>query len=335
MSLSWRGLVAGQSNFRKILPQLSTCVDTAEVTWRDYLLGISKNHGPYEHHVFFFDYVEYEKDMPPDFQWYTLRAVDSTLLGNVENAFVYTKFPLMMFVSAIQSAQLVGWNNTRIEEIGEIGQQQSFHDDLFGTFLLDRYDSILKRRPTQSKIDKRILKTLEKNSDRALKSKSLEVFLVESRRERNKRKEKLHPAVQSLIEIVEAAIEDPNLPEESKLYQKFDSHLLAESLSRVSVDEELKIASLMESTLCTARARSEDAQFVYDGKEFTLVFMVNLYYEQDRRGEMVSRELDNQINRTKEDEKRHFIVVSWNPFEPRFQYICKFYVDYYRRARRH
>lgn len=100
-----------------------------------------------------------------------------------------------------------------------------------------------------------------------------------------------------------------------------------------SVDEELKIASLMESTLCKARASGEDAQFVYEGKEFTLVFMVNLYYEQNRRGEMVSRELDNQVNRTKEDEKRHFIVVSWNPFEPRFQYICKFYVDYYRHIR--
>jgi hypothetical protein len=327
ISLSWRTLVSGYNSFGRILPQLLSYVNVAEATWSNYLLDISRDCGPYEHHVFFFDCVKDEKEMPANFQWYSLRAVDSTLLGNKEQALVYTKFPWMMFVSTIQPTQLQGWKNTKISERGEIEQPQSIHDDLFGHFLLSRYNSILDKKPLQTKIDTRIVKTLEKNPSRFFRSKSLETFFIEAQRERKRRKELLHPAVQSLIEIVEAASEDLNLTEEQRAYQRFGRHILADALSKVSGNEELEIASLMESALHDSRTRGEDERFVFKGKEITIIFMINLYSDQDQRYQIVSSELDDQIEKKKEGEKRHFMVVSWTPFEPIFPYISEFYID--------
>ncbi|MGD6933029.1 MAG: hypothetical protein ACQCN5_02365 [Candidatus Bathyarchaeia archaeon] len=172
-----------------------------------------------------------------------------------------------------------------------------------------------------------MLKIMLKNPDRALESKTFEVMLAEFKREREKEKAKLHPAVQSLIELVESLPDDQSLPEKLRMYLKYDGHLMAETLVKIEKADELKIAFLMETTIRRAKNTGEDAKFVFEGKDLTIIFMVNLYFEQKERGDKVCDELI-EARKRQPREQRHFFVVSWNPFETSFQYICKCHVNY-------
>ena len=328
VSLSWRLLVLNDDNFKKNYPQLMKISTQAEESWRNYLLGYSTNSGPFEHHIFFFDQIAEGQNIPTDFQLYTLRAVDSTLVGNKDIAIVYSKLPSMMFVSAIHPPQLEGWSNTRILERGKIEQPQVINDTLFYKFLIERYNWIREQKPILSEPEPRMLKAMLRDPDKALESKSFEVMLIEAKRERAKRKAMLHPAVQSLIEVAESLHDDQSLPEKLRLYLKYDGHLLADTLVTLEEADELKIASLMEATISKAKNTGEDAKFIFEGKNLTVIFMVNLYLEQKSRGDLVCNELSDAMKKRKPDEKRHFLVVSWNPFQATFQYICKCYVKH-------
>jgi hypothetical protein len=55
--------------------------------------------------------------------------------------------------------------------------------------------------------------------------------------------------------------------------------------------------------------------------------MVNLYLEQKERGELVCDEMI-EAKKRQQVEHRHFLVISWNPFEASFQYICKCSIAY-------
>jgi hypothetical protein len=55
--------------------------------------------------------------------------------------------------------------------------------------------------------------------------------------------------------------------------------------------------------------------------------MVNLYLEQKERGDIVCDEMI-EAKKRQLGKRRHFLVVSWNPFEASFQYICKCDIDY-------
>jgi hypothetical protein len=328
ISLSWRLLVLNNDNFNKNYPQLLQYSAQAEEAWRNYLLGNSKTPGPYEHHVFFFEQIAEAQNIPTDFKWYTLRAVDSTVIGNKEKALVYSKLPGIMFISTIQPAVLEGWSNTKILENGKIKQPQIINDTVFAKFLIDRYNWIRDQKPVLTEPEPRILKTMLRNPDRALESKSFEVMLVEAKRERAKRKAKLHPAVQSLIEVAESMQDDQTLPKKLRMYLRYDGHLLADTLVALKEADELKIASLLEATISKAKTTSEDAKFVFEGKDLTIIFMVNLYLEQKDRGNLVCNELSEAMKKRQPGERRHFLVVSWNPFEASLQYICKCHVDY-------
>ncbi len=112
------------------------------------------------------------------------------------------------------------------------------------------------------------------------------------------------------------------------MYLRYDGHLLADTLVELEEADELRIASLMEATIRKAKINGEDSKFVFEGKDLTIIFMVNLYLEQKDRGDLVCEELIEGRKKENRGERRHFLVVSWNPFEASFQYICKCYVDY-------
>jgi hypothetical protein len=328
VSLSWRLLVLNDENFKKNYPQLLQYSTQAEESWRNYLLGCSINPGPFEHHVFFFDQIAEGQNIPTDFQWYTLRAVDSTVVGNNEKALVYSKLPSIMFVSAICPANLEGWSNTRILEKGQIKQPGVINDAVFYKFLIDRYNWIRDQKPILTEPEPRMLRAMLRDPDKALESKSFEVMLIETKRERDKRKAELHPTVQSLIKIVESMHNDQSLPKKLRMYLRYDGHLLADTLVAIEKADELKIASLMEATIRKSKINGEDSKFVFTGKDLTIIFMVNLFLEQKSRGDLVCTELSEGMKKRKTGERRHFLVISWNPFEASFQYICKCYVDY-------
>jgi hypothetical protein len=242
VSLSWRLLVLNEENFKKNYPQLLQYGTQAEESWRNYLLGCSLTPGPYEHHIFFFDQIVEGQNMPTNFQWYTLRAVDSTVVGNKEKALVYSKLPSIMLVSTIHPAKLEGWSNTRILESGKIKQPQVINNSLFYKFLIDRYNWIRDQKPIVSDIEPRMLRAMLRDPDKTLESKTFEVMLIEGKRERDKTKAKLHPAVQSLIEVAESMQDDQSLPEKLRMYLRYDGYLLADTLVSLEESDELKIA---------------------------------------------------------------------------------------------
>jgi len=328
ISLNWRSLIVSYDAFYRSSPNLSTYVDRAEEAWRKYLLGRSNNVEPYENHIFFFDYVEQGKNLPWGFQWYTLRAVDATLVGNEEKVLAYSKFPWMIFVSSIHPIKLEGWENTRIGETGEIRQPQSIKDESFGGFLLDRPKVAFGDGHSRSlgKMDKRILKTIEKHPEKFLKSQSLEVSLAEAKLARDKNKERLPESVKGLIWIIEGALEDPKLSFVERQHRKFGLSLLADSLARMADEEASKIDGLLRSTIIKAKRQGEDKKFLFEGNEFVVVFMVNLYFTKDQQRSEVVAELDNLLKGRRKDDKRGVMVFSWSPFEPDLPYESAFYI---------
>ena len=82
------------------------------------------------------------------------------------------------------------------------------------------------------------------------------------------------------------------------------------------------------ATIHKAKINGEDSKLVFDGKDLTIIFMVNLYLEQKDREDLVCAQLSESMKKRKAGGRRHFLVISWNPFEASFQYICKCSIAY-------
>lgn len=326
ISLSWRSLLVSYEEFKKEMPSLCKYVDRAEGIWRRYLLGDSQNLGNYEHHMFFFDYVQEGKDLPPGFRWYTLRAVDATLVSNEERVVAYSKFPWMIFVSAIYPTQMEGWHGTEIEQVGEISKPQRIEDGMFRGFLVNRAKMSLGRISGGTP-SARILRSIRKKSERYLKSESLEVSLAEAERARKARKEKLPVYVRELVEIVERAIEDTSLGKAGRQFRKLRQSMIADALARLSEDEALQLESKIESTIRKSSVLSEDTKCNFETSEIVLTFMVNLYDTKDQQRSKVLGELNQLLKSKKPDDRRYFVVFSWNPFEPDLPYETAFFIS--------
>ena len=57
ISLSWRTLWRTRDRLAQKVPHLMPQVDVAADCWRDFLLEKRPDAGPYEHHLFFFEYL--------------------------------------------------------------------------------------------------------------------------------------------------------------------------------------------------------------------------------------------------------------------------------------
>lgn len=329
ISLNWRTLLVSYNDFTQDIPTLSAQVDRAEESWRKYLFGVTDDPGRYEHHLFFFDYVSNGKNLPKGFQWYTLRGVDATLVGNDQRVLAYTKLPWMMFASSIHPTKLEGWESTRIEDSGEISQPQSIKDGSFGSFFIDRSQLLYGKIPSRSSggVDTRILKTIEKRPGRYLESQSLEVSLAEAKRAREIRKESMSRLIKELIWIIEGALEDTSLTKAERQRRKLGLSILADTLTRISDKEAVKLESLIESTIKKSKNLGKDVKCVFATAEFVVVFIVNLYSTKNEQRSQVAAELDKLRRNSKVNDKRHLMVFSWNPFEPDLPYESAFFIS--------
>ena len=329
ISVGWRTLLVSYDDFNQDVPGLSTYIDRAEETWRKYLLEVSNDPGPYEHHLFFFDYVTEGKNLPKGFQWYTLRAVDATLVGNEQRVLAYSKFPWMMFGSSIYPVKLEGWEGTKIESAGEISQPQSIKDGSFGSFLLNRPKIFFDKIPCRSSgsTDRRILKTIERRPKTYLKSQSLEVSLAEAKRAREIRKEKLPRCINELIWIIEGALEDTSLTKTERQLRKLGLSILADALAGISDDDALRLKSLIESAIWKSKKLGEDAKCTFETDEIVIVFMVNLYSTKEEQRSQVVTELEKLMQKRSTNDKRHLMVFLWNPFEPDLPYESAFFIS--------
>lgn len=254
VSISWRVLYTEQQVLGDNAPNLVPYAKRALKTWKDYLLKLRKDEGNYEHHMFFLDFVERSTaEIPNNFDWYTLRAIDGCLALGEEIIFAYTKFPGIILVSAIHPPKLEGWVGTRIKRGGgKIAPPQEIACPGFHDFLIDRAKRIFDSGI--SKIQKkRIGETIRSNPERLLFSKSLQVWIAKRMREREGKKRKLPRGVKELINIIEKGEIDPSLSERDKNLQKLQIDLVASRLAELDLTAAQNLENDIKNNISAAR----------------------------------------------------------------------------------
>jgi len=324
ISLSWRTLLVSYADFKNDLPKLCGYVDKAEEAWRKYLLG-SLDAGPYEHHLFFLNFVQNGEDLPRGFEWYSLRGIDATLVGNEQRAMVYSKLPWIILVSSIYPTKLEGWEHTRIDDAGEIQLPQSIKDGGFGDFLLNRVGLVFgKLAPEMA--DKRILKTIKKKPKMFLTSQSVEVSLAEAKRRRDLKKRNLSRTLNEFIWIVEGALEDTHQPKEVQQLHRLGRSVLADALLDTSEHELLKLEKLIGLTIRESSRSHRDCKNTLDTDQLVIVFMVTPCFSKVSQRLKVAIEFRRMMRQRKKSEKRHLIVTSFNPYDKNMPFENAFYV---------
>jgi len=183
VSIAWRSTTVESDKFASAVRHLAEKVDKALKIWRDYLLSERADAGPYEHHVF----IASEPvsgvqgvSMPPKFNFYMLRAVDTTLAMSFRRVLVYTKLPGIVLLSAIEPEKIEGMIGTRIRRRGVLSSPQRVAMLGFGDFLVDRARTFSRMLEGMSDRQQQKMEELAgREPQRVLKSDSYRVFLAD------------------------------------------------------------------------------------------------------------------------------------------------------------
>ncbi len=182
VSINWRILSDSIDGFSNINPIMGQFAKSAEIVWRDYLLGNRTDLDEFKTHLFFLNYIQNHNDnLPKKFQFYTLRGIDGTIYYNSNLVHVYGKLPMFIMFSTIHPSNLEGWKNTEIFDAGKIGMPQEISYPGFGDFLKSRAE-ISNKNKLSEREQTRITKTILKDKNRFIHSKSAEVFEAEEMR---------------------------------------------------------------------------------------------------------------------------------------------------------
>lgn len=191
VSLAWRTAVNEIPRYRSSHPNLAPFVDEALMCWRAFLLGQREYPGPYEHHVFFLDFIaESSGNMPAKLEEYLLRAVDTTLPSSSTKVFAYTKLPGIIFWSAIHPPKPAGqYENSLVSKDGTIQARQRIVDADFPNFLIHRVKTAMEQ---MAGISPKQLEKMEQSAmmdpARALNSQDFALFVWQTLREKRKRR---------------------------------------------------------------------------------------------------------------------------------------------------
>jgi len=325
ISLSWRTLKTSYQDQIKYSSWIKEYVDEAEEIWRKYLLQETLDPGPYEHHMFFLDFMESGPNIPDKFQWYTLRGTDATLVSNEKIVFAYTHFPWIFFVSTIFPMHLSGWKGTRIKIFGKITRSFNIEDDFFGNFLINRVRKF--HQVLDGSEDDRILKTLEKNSERFLLSDSFKVMIEESKRERQEKLKKMPKGIQALVDIIDRSLNHPELDPLQQRWVNFNQHIIANSLTNMPKEKALKIHHLIDSSLYQADITQPDIKYDFKTEEIIGRFMVNFCATKDEQRELLNISIDELVKERSSNDKRFIIVFSYNPLDAELPFETGYYIE--------
>lgn len=337
VSLNWRILKLNllDQNQSEFTPWIKEQLEKADHFWRNFLLTESSDFGSFEHHMYFVDYVKEAKGMPRKFQWYTMLAIDATLVSYKDIVYAYTHFPKVVFVSSICPEHLLNWEGTKIETEGKINFGYKVQDRRFLNFLLERSNTAMGSSLNWTK-KKRILQAIVKNPERFFMSESFTTAINESRRERKERKKALPENIRQLIDIVETSLIDPQI---SKLEQNMlirDLNLIASELSDLPLEQAEEISSLMWATKKGASIIREQMYCSFQTDDIFGRFLVCFCETKNEQRELAKKYLDCLI---KEYHNSIFynakfgkfvIVFSFNPLDSIHPYETAYYIgDYY------
>lgn len=323
ISLSWRTLKTSYEDQVESFPWIKTTLDIAEEIWRKYLLGESLDKGVYEHHLLVFDYVKEETGMPKKFQWYSLRATDSTLVSDQKIVFTFTHFPHLFFISTIYPANLKDWKNTQIKDKGKLFLNWQIDDGEFRGFLISRSNRLISK--IEEADDKKILKSMLKDGNRLLKSESLKVMLEESKRERKKKIKKIPKGIQALIEIIDGSVDNPEYDFVGQRWVNYTQHMVASALSNLPITEAQKIESTIESTIIQSGQTQMDTECDFETSKIIGKFMVTICKSRKKQIEILNDALNSMIKKRVEGDQRLLVVFSFNPLDKKMPYQTAYY----------
>jgi len=327
VSLSWRTLKLGFDDLQKEEPQLAKHAEKAENLWRSFLLGTIDRVDPYENHMLFLDYVKDGGEISPNFQWYTLRAVDATLAGNDKRLFAYTKLPWMIFATSIWPTSLDGWHDTLVSDKGKISPPQEIEDGTIGRFLVDRSLIALGNSPRSEWSRTRLLRALTRDPERFLESASFETMIAERDRVRRSKMKDMPKSVKGLVEeIIINAVDEPGRSRAENRLARLQSRRLADLISNLSRGDVLALDKAILSAIREAKASDNDAQRTIKSGIIWVTFMVNPHssIQQQRSG------LEQEIARLKAERgvvKIPLVVFSMRPHRDGVSFETGFWID--------
>jgi hypothetical protein len=327
VSLNWRTLVTTYSDQIKVHPWIEQHVQTAEECWRKYLLKESPNIEPYEHHCFFLDYIESEIGVPEKFQWYTLRGADSTLASNDDQSavFAFTHFPHFVFVSTIFPFTFPDWRATKINSKGNFSIKKQISDYFFWDFLVSR--GKLVASSIDGSGNEQIVKAIEKEPEKFLKSESFVVMLEESKRKRLKRIEKLPETIKGLIDIIDRSVDNPLLDILQQKWVDYTSHIVADALSQIPLDKAQIIDALLKSTTFLADENHRVTQCEFETQELIVKFMVTICETKNHQRKLLTQTVDDLKKRKHSDDQRIVVVFTFNPWDQEMPYETAYCVS--------
>lgn len=183
VSLIWRAGIVQLEDFRRYKPNLVHHLEHALAVWKEYLLDRALSPKPYAHHLLFMDFVESVEGitLPKGFHWYTMRAVDTTILASSKEVYGYVKLPAMVFFTGIFPNRPSGWKNTLLRTRGKIStSNQMVSHNTFGEFYLDRVQRSERLATTISpRQQEKISVTIKRDPERSVQSHSFQIFLAE------------------------------------------------------------------------------------------------------------------------------------------------------------
>jgi hypothetical protein len=279
ISLSWRTLKKTYAVNCEQHPWIKEHLDMAEKIWRDYLLGARKDVLPYESYVLFMDSLPEILEFPHKFHWYAFRSVDSTLASNTrDTVFSYTHFPQFFFVSAIFPSSLYAdWYETKIEKKGILKMQFEFSKEYFNNFLVSRYKLALPALDSANPhIQAQIGRAIDSNPKKFFDSKSLQFYLMESRRKRIRTVGKCLESIKTLIEVIDYAAETPELTPEQRTMAKYSGDIVANSLLRLPTNKAIVLDALLKSTVALADNQHRISKCNFETNDIKANFIVAL-----------------------------------------------------------
>lgn len=325
ISLSWRTLKASYQDQIDHSPWIIKYVDTAEEMWRKFLLNEISDPGPYEHHMFFLDYVEKGPNMPNGFQWYTLRATDSTLVNSEEIVFTYTHFPWMFFMSTIFPTHQEGWVGTEIKTKGKISRKFNIEDALFGDFLINRARKILEIEKGSN--DDRILRSLEKNPERFLNSDSFVTMIEEAKRERRETLKRLPEGIRALVDVIERSLDHPELDPLQQRWVTFTQHVIANDFTHMPEEKAQEIHRLLDSSIAQADITKPDVICNFKTELIIGRFMVNYCGTKHEQRQLLENSIDELVKERDSADTRFIIVFSFNPLDIDFPFETGYFLE--------
>lgn len=323
ISLSWRTLVTGYVIQVKHYPWIKEHLKKAEEVWRKYLLNESSDSGSYEHHMFFTDFAKDETQLPRKFQWYSLRAVDSTLASSKNTVIAFTHFPHFFFVSTIYPLTFSSWKSTKIRNSGRFTTTSEISDYFFWDFLFSRYKIFISS--ITSSTNAQIARSLEKRPEKFLQSESLAVFRAESKRERRKRIESVPLGIRGLIDIIDRSVENPKLTQLQQSWAKYTQHIVADALSRIPSDKATIIDALIKSSIALTNAENRHNECDFETPNLIGKFMITLCDTKTEQIELLRKTLDVLIRKKDQKDERIIVVFSFNPLDEEMPYETAYY----------